>query len=160
MEQLIAMSHRYGGDGRYVLAGGGNTSVKESGVLYVKASGTRLIQRRGRRVCEDGAWKDRGHVPKTLPQEDKQRENEALRDMMDARLAGETTRPSVECMLHGLFPQTFVLHLHPALVNGLTCGDGRPKGLRSAFWRQRRLGAADQARIHAGEGLLTICLKD
>jgi NAD(P)-dependent dehydrogenase (short-subunit alcohol dehydrogenase family)/ribulose-5-phosphate 4-epimerase/fuculose-1-phosphate aldolase len=25
-------------------------------------------------------------------------------------------------MLHALFPQAFVLHLHPALVNGLTCG--------------------------------------
>ncbi|HRX09622.1 MAG TPA: SDR family NAD(P)-dependent oxidoreductase, partial [Candidatus Limiplasma sp.] len=58
---------------------------------------------------------------KDYPKEDKQRESEALSDMMDARLPGETLRPSVECMLHGLFPQVFVLHLHPALVNGLTC---------------------------------------
>ena len=41
-------------------------------------------------------------------------------------LRAKPTAPSVECMLHGLFPQTFVLHLHPALVNGLTCGvDGK-----------------------------------
>jgi NAD(P)-dependent dehydrogenase (short-subunit alcohol dehydrogenase family)/rhamnose utilization protein RhaD (predicted bifunctional aldolase and dehydrogenase) len=122
MEQLIAMSHRYGGDGRYVLAGGGNTSVKEGGVLYVKASGTRLSN-----VGEDGfvrmsMEKIAAMFEKEYPKEDKQRESEALADMMDARLAGETNRPSVECMLHGLFPQTFVLHLHPALVNGLTCG--------------------------------------
>ncbi len=122
MKNLIAMSHRYGGDSRYVLAGGGNTSAKKNGVLVVKASGTRLST-----VAESGFVKmDLGKISamfqKPYPQEDKQRENEALADMMDARLAEETARPSVECMLHGLFPQTYVLHLHPALVNGLTCG--------------------------------------
>ena len=122
MKNLIAMSRKYGGDGRYVLAGGGNTSVKTDGVLYVKASGTRLSN-----IEETGFVKmDMGKISamfhNAYPREDKLREREALQDMMDARLAGETNRPSVECMLHGLFPQTFVLHLHPALVNGLTCG--------------------------------------
>lgn len=122
MEKLIAMSHRYGGDSRYVLAGGGNTSMKADGVLYVKASGTRLSN-----IEEPGFVKmDMRKISvlfvKPYPQEDKQREAEALRDMMDARLPGEGMRPSVECLLHGLFPQAFVLHLHPALVNGLTCG--------------------------------------
>jgi rhamnose utilization protein RhaD (predicted bifunctional aldolase and dehydrogenase) len=28
----------------------------------------------------------------------------------------------VETLLHNLFPERYVLHLHPALVNGLTCG--------------------------------------
>ncbi len=121
MNKLIAMSHKYGGDARYVLAGGGNTSMKTDGVLYVKASGTRLSN-----IEEPGFVKmDMGKISvmfvKPYPKEDKQREAEALLDMMDARLPGESMRPSVECMLHGLFPQTFVLHLHPALVNGLTC---------------------------------------
>jgi len=31
-------------------------------------------------------------------------------------------RPSVEALLHALFPQAYVVHLHPALVNGMTCG--------------------------------------
>ena len=31
------------------------------------------------------------------------------------------TAPSVETLLHAIFPQKYVLHLHPALVNGLTC---------------------------------------
>ena len=33
-------------------------------------------------------------------------------------------RPSVETSLHNLFPYSFVLHLHPSMVNGMTCGKG------------------------------------
>ena len=33
---LVEMSNRYGSDEEFVLAGGGNTSYKENGVLYVK----------------------------------------------------------------------------------------------------------------------------
>ena len=121
MNQLIAMSRKYGSDSRYVLAGGGNTSVKTEGVLYVKASGTRLSNIEESGFVKMSMGKISAMFQKSYPEEDKQRESEALQDMMDARLARETARPSVECMLHGLFPQTFVLHLHPALVNGLTC---------------------------------------
>ena len=39
---LIALSRRYGSDPEWVLAGGGNTSYKEAGRLFVKASGTSL----------------------------------------------------------------------------------------------------------------------
>ncbi|MEI6579485.1 MAG: class II aldolase, partial [Eubacteriales bacterium] len=39
----------------------------------------------------------------------------------------------VETTLHSLFPQTFVLHLHPALVNGLTCGKDGEKITRELF---------------------------
>ena len=46
----------------------------------------------------------------------------SLADLMDARLPGQDAkRPSVETLLHALFPMRYVLHLHPALVNGLTC---------------------------------------
>ncbi|MBR6807245.1 MAG: SDR family oxidoreductase, partial [Clostridia bacterium] len=50
------------------------------------------------------------------------REAEVLADLMLAREAGEgAKRPSVETLLHDLFPQKFVLHVHPATVNGITC---------------------------------------
>ena len=42
LDKLIEMSRRYGGNPDYVLAGGGNTSFKDGGVLYVKASGYAL----------------------------------------------------------------------------------------------------------------------
>ena len=38
--------------------------------------------------------------------------------------ADKTKRPSVEALLHNLFAYTYVLHVHPTLVNGLTCGNG------------------------------------
>ena len=30
----------------------------------------------------------------------------------------------MEALLHNLFAYTYVLHVHPTLVNGLTCGKG------------------------------------
>ena len=42
MRELIAISRKYGSAPDFVLAGGGNTSWKENGVMVVKASGTEL----------------------------------------------------------------------------------------------------------------------
>ena len=42
IEQLIVLSQFYGGDPRFVIAGGGNTSVKVRDRLFVKASGITL----------------------------------------------------------------------------------------------------------------------
>lgn len=39
---LSKMSNTYGSNPAYVLAGGGNTSVKDDTTLYVKGSGTQL----------------------------------------------------------------------------------------------------------------------
>jgi len=68
------------------------------------------------------------------PDDDKGREACALKDMMDARLDGSgENRPSVECILHALFPQKYVLHLHPALVNGITCGKNGETSAKQIF---------------------------
>ena len=117
------MSRKYGGDPRYVLAGGGNTSYKAGGVMAVKASGHALST-----IGEDGfvlmdVERLRALTEAEYPEGDKAREACALKDMMDARLEGEgDKRPSVECILHALFRKAYVLHVHPSLVNGLTCG--------------------------------------
>lgn len=119
--RLIEHSRRYGSDPAFVLLGGGNTSVKEGNVLYVKASGYALGT-----IGEEGfvrmdlqklsqIWE------KTYSEDDDKREDEVLSDMMDCRLAGETARPSVEALLHALLPFKYVVHLHPAMVNGITC---------------------------------------
>ena len=42
LDALVEFSNRYGANPALVLAGGGNTSMKESGILYVKGSGTAL----------------------------------------------------------------------------------------------------------------------
>ena len=118
---LAAMSNKYGANPAYVLAGGGNTSFKNADNLYIKGSGTSLATIRG----EDFVVMDRQKLAKmwtaAYPEEEKAREAAVLQDMMNARIPGETRRPSVETLLHDLFPYSFILHVHPALVNGLTC---------------------------------------
>ncbi len=118
---LAAMSNKYGSDPAYVLAGGGNTSYKEENVLYVKGSGTALATIK----AEDFVRIDRKKLGavwgKAYPADEAAREAAVLADMMSARVEGETRRPSVETLLHDLFPYRYVLHLHPTLVNGVTC---------------------------------------
>jgi rhamnose utilization protein RhaD (predicted bifunctional aldolase and dehydrogenase) len=123
LEKLIEMSRKYGSDDRYVLAGGGNTSYKQDGIMAVKASGSALstIDEAGFVRMDVSSLK--GLPDKDYPGGDDEREAAAAKDMMAARLAGqEEKRPSVESVLHALFEQAYVLHIHPALVNGMTCG--------------------------------------
>ncbi|MCL2810784.1 MAG: class II aldolase/adducin family protein [Clostridia bacterium] len=123
IKKLLEMSHRYGEDPAYVLAGGGNTSYKQDGVMWVKGSGAPLATMGEAQFVRMDVAKLTGMLAKGYPTEDAAREREALADMLAARLPGEEKkRPSVEAILHALFPYRYVLHTHPALVNGLTCG--------------------------------------
>ena len=133
IDALASMSNRYGGDADYVLAGGGNTSYKNDEFLFVKGSGTSLatikpgdfvVLRRDRLA---GIW------DKIYPASDDAREAAVLCDMLASRAEGEARRPSVEALLHALFPYKFVLHVHPALVNGMTCGENGEAICREIF---------------------------
>ena len=135
LEKLVKFSNFYGSNEELVLAGGGNTSAKDGDVMYIKGSGTRLSD-----ITADGFVKmSRAKIgeifTKEYPQNDKEREALSLADLMAAKLPGqEDKRPSVETTLHSLFPHTFVLHLHPSLVNGVTCTkDGKE-------WSQKIFG--------------------
>lgn len=122
IQDLTAISRRYGADPDYVIAGGGNTSFKDETTLYIKGSGSSLAEaeperfvRMDRRLLSQ-IWE------KAYPEEPGEREKAVLADMMAARVKGEEQkRPSVETLLHDLLPFAFVVHTHPALVNGLTC---------------------------------------
>ncbi len=123
MQNLIRFSRAYGSNPELVLAGGGNTSMKEDGVLYVKGSGCSLATIREENFVALDIEKLRRIFDKQYPDQDREREALFLQDVSAAKLPGqEEKRPSVEALLHALFPQRYVLHLHPALVNGLTCG--------------------------------------
>lgn len=122
MKNLVSFSQKYGSNPEFVLAGGGNTSMKENGILYVKGSGCALatIQAENFVAMDLAALLE--ILNKQYPSTDKERESAFLADVMAARLPGEENkRPSVEALLHALLPYRYVLHLHPALVNGLTC---------------------------------------
>jgi len=127
IETLVEMSRRYGADEEYVLAGGGNTSFKEDGIMRVKCSGAQLSCITPEQFVAMDVRLLRDMVEKTFPagMGEDEKEAEALHTLMAARLPGEETkRPSVESILHAMFPYRFVLHLHPALVNGLACAGG------------------------------------
>ena len=123
LNELVAMSHKYGSNPALVLAGGGNTSYKNEENIYIKGSGTALAT-----IEAEGFVKmDRSKLAllwqKEYSSDEKTREAQVLADMMAAKCPGEEAkRPSVETLLHNLLAQRFVLHLHPAMVNGITCG--------------------------------------
>jgi NAD(P)-dependent dehydrogenase (short-subunit alcohol dehydrogenase family)/rhamnose utilization protein RhaD (predicted bifunctional aldolase and dehydrogenase) len=60
-----------------------------------------------------------------------QSEDEIAQALLDSRVdpPDANTRPSVESTLHALMPQTFVLHTHGELANGITCSKQGEKGL-------------------------------
>jgi len=124
-DDLVEMSNRYGKNEEYVLAGGGNTSFKENGVLYVKGSGSQLSDIKPEQFVAMDIGKLLEMIVREYPasMSDSEREKNALADMMAARLPGEEEkRPSVEATIHAMFPYKFVLHVHPPLINGMTCG--------------------------------------
>lgn len=133
IETLISESHRYGSDDRFVLLGGGNTSYKKDGVLYVKASGSALATIGPKGFVKMDLAKMGNIWKKTYSSDDDEREEEVLKDMMACRLEGETARPSVEALLHALLPFSYVVHLHPALVNGITCSQDGERSIARLF---------------------------
>ena len=121
LKELISLSHKYGADHDYVLAGGGNTSWKSDDLMVVKASGTELgtITKAG--FVTLGMDKLRTIRTTQYPEDREEREERALEDLMASRISGQKGRPSVESLLHAIIPDKYVVHTHPALVNGLTC---------------------------------------
>jgi len=134
LRELFTISREFGSNSDYVLAGGGNTSWKNDEIMFVKASGETLanLDRDGIVAMDmkriDKIWSAR------YPVGQKEREDAALYDLMNARRLGEEEkRPSVESLLHAFFPFHFVIHTHPALVNGLTCAKKGEKTVRRIF---------------------------
>jgi len=133
ISDLISMSRTYGSDTRFVLLGGGNTSKKIGDVMYVKASGCALSDIDSDGFVAMSLPKLKAIWEKCYSEEAQKREEEILLDMMDARCEGETSRPSVEALLHSIIPYTYVVHLHPALVNGLTCSQSGRESMKKLF---------------------------
>ena len=134
IEALVELSRFYGGNPDYVLAGGGNTSWKDKDTLYIKASGSSLAEA----AAGSFVKMDRNALAliweKEYPPSGAERESAVLADIMYSRKAGEEAkRPSVEVLLHDIMPFGYVVHLHPALVNGLTCSRRGEEAMREIF---------------------------
>ncbi len=133
LRTIAEASRRYGSDPMYVFGGGGNTSFKTEGHLYVKPSGVVLAT-----IQPDGFVKmDRAAIRDVYgmeaPDEATAREALIKRVMAAAVCPDSSGRPSVEAPLHELLPATYVVHMHPVLVNGMTCSANGEEVCRRLF---------------------------
>lgn len=122
LAEVVELSRRFGADPEFARGGGGNSSGKAEGVLWIKPSGVSLAS-----LTRDSlmplaiepllAVLERDDEQGTVPGSE-----EVLRIGMAARLsARDDRRPSVECLFHALLPEPIVIHTHPTTVNALAC---------------------------------------
>jgi rhamnose utilization protein RhaD (predicted bifunctional aldolase and dehydrogenase) len=131
-DDLVALSRAFGGDS-YVLGGGGNISWKDEALLWIKPSGVSLAGLR----AEDPVPIDRAALRELYdlerPEDASEREALVMRILAGAVADGSGRRPSVETPLHDSLRAAYVLHTHPAVVNGLTCAAAGGEILRRLF---------------------------
>ncbi len=104
---LREASARLGADPLFVQGAGGNTSIKESDVLWIKASGTWL----------ENALREDIMVPVALPPllaavADRNPEADTPHRFTVADSNPGGLRPSIETTVHAMMPQRAVIHVH------------------------------------------------
>lgn len=119
LETIVELSHEFGTD-EYVKGGGGNTSVKNENTLWVKPSGTTLAGLTTETFVAMNRAKINELYQVETPEDSATRE-ELVKNLMAEAVENDAGRPSVEAPLHNVFEAKYVVHTHPALVNGLTC---------------------------------------
>ena len=104
---LSLLSAQIGVESLLVQAAGGNTSIKQAGVMWIKASGMWLKDARSKNIFVP---LDYEKLKSALAADDPDCESciKFVRD--DLNESG--LRPSIETSVHGLMPQKVVLHVH------------------------------------------------
>jgi rhamnose utilization protein RhaD (predicted bifunctional aldolase and dehydrogenase) len=102
LASLVQLSARIGRDLNLVQAGGGNTSLKTGGTLWIKASGKWMVN----------AEQDDMFVP--VPESDIARSLETGDEKLPeySTMSGTRLRPSVETTMHAVLPHRVVIHVH------------------------------------------------
>lgn len=104
LKKLSLLSCQMGKDSRIIQATGGNTSLKENGILWVKASGTNLAN-----ALEQDIF-----IPLDLAHAlDQMQRLDSDDELSFLTLDRDDLRPSIETSLHALMPHRVVLHSHP-----------------------------------------------
>lgn len=106
-EALLDVSVRVGADPLLVQGAGGNTSIKEVGTLWIKASGLWLAHARQRDVMVPVALDP---LLEALERNDPAAEN--AQDFVISEMNPSGLRPSIETTVHALMPQKVVIHVH------------------------------------------------
>ena len=125
LDRITELSHEFG-TLNYVRGGGGNTSAKTDTTLWVKPSGTTLATLKPSDFVAIDRSKLATLYAMTPPAAASARET-LVKEMMEQAVLPESSgRASVEAPLHDSLSARYVVHTHPAMVNGMTCGkDGR-----------------------------------
>lgn len=133
LNELVEVSHYYGCNPNYVIAGGGNTSYKNENYLWIKASGTSLASIAiNELVClnRDGL---KNISKKVYNNNVQQRELEVKNDLNSCIVSNNGKRPSVETSLHEIIGYNYVVHTHPTLVNAIMCSNNAKNVIEKLF---------------------------
>ena len=106
-DALRDLSARVGSDPLLVQAAGGNTSLKQDGVMWIKASGTWLMDAMKKDIFVP---LDLAALSKALAEDSPDCESCLPFVRQDLNTLG--LRPSIETSVHGLMPQKVVVHVH------------------------------------------------
>lgn len=104
---LLALSARVGADPLLVQAAGGNTSIKQDGVMWIKASGTWLKD-----ALTSDIMVPVHDAPLRRAVAERAPSAEHAAQFVASGLARTTLRPSIETVVHALMPQAIVVHVH------------------------------------------------
>jgi rhamnose utilization protein RhaD (predicted bifunctional aldolase and dehydrogenase) len=104
---LKRVSSKVGSDPLLVQGAGGNTSIKDGDVMWIKASGTWLKDAGTKDIFVPLNLAELGHA---LERDDPA--CESCTDFVRADLNPNQLRPSIETSVHGLMPQKIVVHVH------------------------------------------------
>ena len=107
LDRLRTLSARIGSDPLLVQAAGGNTSLKDTGVMWIKASGTWLEDAASRDIFVP---LDHPAILDGLAKNDPACESCTAFVRTDLNSTG--LRPSIETTVHALMPQRVVVHVH------------------------------------------------
>ena len=107
LDRLRAFSARVGSEPLLVQAAGGNTSLKDGGVMWIKASGTWLKDAASHDIFVP---LDHAAILQGLAKNDPA--CEACTAFVRTDLNSTGLRPSIETTVHALMPQRVVVHVH------------------------------------------------
>ena len=134
LSDIIELSRLYGRGNDFVIAGGGNTSMKDRERMAIKASGSALRDIGVSGFVELSRPEVRAILGRVYSKDPLRREAEIKADLMKSRTAPDAGgRPSVEASLHEMLEWRLVVHTHPYAVNALTCGAQAEKITRELF---------------------------
>jgi rhamnose utilization protein RhaD (predicted bifunctional aldolase and dehydrogenase) len=106
-ESLRALSAKLGSNSLLVQAAGGNTSIKQDRVMWIKASGTWLMDAQSKDI-----FVPLDFAALTRALRDNSPDCESCLPFVRQDLNSLGLRPSIETSVHGRMPQRVVLHVH------------------------------------------------